>query len=532
MSNVAIQITTPPEGAPAARHTKSFLMPTVTPPLPNLDGPKGLLTAQNEQDLGFRIMMGQLDLVRALAVDTSIVASMVDAIWDAMGAKDKVDKAVAVIFHEGAWLRVGSLPEAHYPSKKAEKAARDKSHEQYAALVRRKLNTIQTLISELRSYSANGMDDTLFSSVVREELRQKLSEVLPYDLILNRAAEQFRVNCKELSMRCRDLLKFICEEVRIPRAKAEGIISGNWTSPKLIPALLLSGGYELKLFPPAAMKKLRLGITQRQKAILEAASTGEAPAAEILAAWSIFMRVDRDIEKCAGIFAGANVRLVEQQVNQYRFSDLDVVRSAANMGLARAVYRFAPEKGFRFSTMAITWLRVSIHRDLADQEMVRLPEGMHKHMRDLKDALRETPNASIDALVEATNLKTEEVRNLIHLVGKPTSIDSSFQEGGSTEVDGLHEMLADTNNDFVSDVEEDSTRDYVKDKLGSVLDERELFVLVNRYGIGDVHEKTLAEMAELMKLSKERVRQLEIQALGKIRESEFAGVLLEMWGDL
>lgn len=110
-------------------------------------------------------------------------------------------------------------------------------------------------------------------------------------------------------------------------------------------------------------------------------------------------------------------------------------------------------------------------------------------MRDLKDALRETPNASIDALVEATNLKTEEVRNLIHLVGKPTSIDSSFQEGGSTEVDGLHEMLADTNNDFVSDVEEDSTRDYVKDKLGSVLDERELFVLVNRYGIGDVHER-------------------------------------------
>ncbi|MNG32304.1 RNA polymerase sigma factor SigB [compost metagenome] len=68
--------------------------------------------------------------------------------------------------------------------------------------------------------------------------------------------------------------------------------------------------------------------------------------------------------------------------------------------------------------------------------------------------------------------------------------------------------------------------------LGSVLDERELFILVNRYGIGDVHEKTLAEMAELMKLSKERVRQLEIQAIGKIRESEFASVLLDMWGDL
>lgn len=94
--------------------------------------------------------MGQLDLVRALAVDTSIVSSMVKEIWDAMGEKDKVDKAVALIYHDGAWLRVGTLPEGDYSAKEAHKNAKAIADQKFASLVRRKLNTIRTLISELR----------------------------------------------------------------------------------------------------------------------------------------------------------------------------------------------------------------------------------------------------------------------------------------------------------------------------------------------------------------------------------------------
>ncbi|MBM5458922.1 RNA polymerase subunit sigma [Pseudomonas sp. P66] len=532
MSNVAIKYSNTLPSAPEARLGLGFTLPTQMPPFPLLDGPKGLLTARNEQDLGYRILLGQLDRVRALAVDTGIVSAMVKEIWDAMGEKDNVDKAVALIYHEGAWLRVGTLPEGDYSDKKVRKAAKAIADEEFATLVRRKLNGIQTLISELRGYATEGMDGTLFSSAVRDELRQKLSEILPYDYILNRAVDQFRANCKELTSRTRDLIKFICEEVRIPKVKAEGIISGNWTSPKLIPALLISGGYELKLFPPAAMKNLRLGITQRQKAILEAASTGEAPAAEILAAWSVFMRVDRDIEKCADIFTKANVRLVEQQVGRFRFSDSQIVRSAANMGLTRAVYRFAPEMGFRFSTIAIQWIQVSINRDLVDQESIRLPEGMHKQLRLIKDKLQLNPNESIQSLAKATKLDEDLVRDLVHLVGSRTSIDSTFQESGSADTDGLHEMLADTNNDFMSEIEEESTRNFVNETLGQVLNEREIFVMMNRYGMGDSQEMTLAELAAIMSLSKERVRQIEMQAIGKIRDSAFAESLFEMWGDM
>jgi len=535
MSSLAIKHLNNLPSAPAARLGLGFTLPTEIPPFPLLDGPKGLLTASDEQDLGYRILLGQLELVRALAADTGIVSTMVQEIWDAMGEQDNVEKAVALIFHEGAWLRVGTLPEGDYSNKNLRKAAKAVADEEFAALVRRKLNGIQTLISELRGYAAEGMDGTLFSAAVRDELRQKLSEILPYDFILNRAADRFRVNCKELTSRTRDLIKFICDEVRIPKVKVEGIISGNWTSPKLIPALLISGGYELQLFPPAAMKNLRLGITQRQKAILTAASTGEAPAAEILAAWSVFARVDRDIEKCADIFTKANFRLVEQQVGRFRYADTEIVRSAANMGLTRAVYRFAPEMGFRFTTIAVQWIKVSINRDLVDQESIRLPEGMHKHLRLIKSMLQANPQLSVQTLAKATDLDLDLVRDLVHLAGSQLSIDATFSDIGSSDSDnqhGLYDLLPDPNNDFMSEIEEASTRDFVQETLGQVLSERETFVIVNRYGLGEAKEMTLAELAEIMVLSKERVRQIEMQAIAKIRDSDFSESLFALWGDM
>lgn len=532
MSQVATRNVDATQSAPLARLEHGFLLPKVTPPFPVLEGRRALLSASDEQDLGFRILMGQLAMMRALAVDTKIIEAMIQEIWAAMGEKDHVAKAVALIFHDGRWIRAGSVPADARLSKEAKRAAKSAADKTFASLARRKLNVIQTLVHELRAYGESGMEDTLFSAVVREELRQHLSEILPYDYILNRAAQRFRSNCKELSARCRDLVKFICGEVRLPKAKVEGIIGVNWTCPKLIAVLHASGGYELRLFPPAEMKRLRLGITQRQKAILEAASVGEAPASEILASWSAFTHVDRDIQKCVGIFTGANFRLVEQHVGRYSFVEHQVVRSAANMGLTRAVYRFAPEMGFRFSTIAMTWLEVSILRDLADQDLVRLPEGMHKQVRMLKDFMAEHPNASVESIVEALSINADDVRDLMHLVGNRMSIDTAFQDEGSGESDGLHATLADPNNDFVREVEERRDHEVVMNALRSVLDERELFVLLNRFGIGDVPEHKLGDLAAIMGLSKERVRQIEMQALGKLRESGFSPVLMDMWGDM
>lgn len=491
-----------------------FTLPTQMPALPVLSGPKDLLTAQQETDLGFGIIMGQLDLLRALAVDTEIVMAMLDDIWVAMGENDTVDKAVSLLFVDGVWIRVDEL-----------------DRKEFAALTRKKLNSIHTLVAELHAYVIEGMDGTLFAAAVRDDLRQKLSEMVPYDYILNRATEQFRVKCNGLNQQCKNLVAFIADEVRISKKKAEKIVAGNWTSPKLIPSLLQSGGYELKLYPPAEMRRLRTGILERQRLIIETASTGEAPAAELLASWSAFGRFDRQVQACVGLFVKANFRLVEGMIYNYKFSDLDIVRSAANMGLVRAVYRFAPEKGFKFSTIAVSWIQQSILRDLSQQEMIRLPDGTHKVLSQLKAALSENPNASIEALMQITRLSKDDVRNLMHHVGigKPVSLDSTFHDGGSTESDGMHEMLADPNNCFVEDVVEENASSYISDVLGSVLRGRELYVVMNRFGLGNEEAKTLEEMSALLSLSKERVRQIQKQALAKLRDSEFGEHLQDLW---
>lgn len=500
---------------PSVRAAKvGFRLPEVLPPIPTLDGPKTLLSAEQEQGLGYRIIQGQLDLVSALAVDTGIVETMVKEMWDALGEGDNADKAVALVFHQGVWLRAGMLPKA-----------------EFANLARKKLNSIRSLISELRAMSKQGLDETLFTAAVRDELRDRLGQILPYDYILNRAADQFRVKCKGLSALCRDLVKFIAEEVRLSKAQVEGIVCGNWTSPKLIPALLASGGYELKFYPPAEMKRLRTGIVERQHQILHAATIGEAPAGQLLASWSVFMRFGRDIEACVETFVKANMRLVERHVYQYRFSDIEVVRSAANMGLVRAVYRFAPEMGFKFSTIAVTWIRVCILRDLNEQEMIRLPEGAHQSLQKLKAALAANPNASQEALEEATGLSADDVENLMYLVGigKPVSLDSTYQDAGSTDVEGMHESIADPNVSFEAEVVEENTSEFMGGILGELLDDREMLVITHRFGLGGIEEKTLADMAEMMGLSKERVRQIQCQALEKLRNSEYGESLLELW---
>ena len=503
---------TPTDASPTK--VLGFQLPEQLPAMPVLDGPKALLTAAQEQDLGYRIIQGQLDLLGALAVDTKIVDEMVDDIWDALGEKDNVEKAVALVFHEGAWLRAGAIP-----------------RQEFAALVRLKLNSIRSLISELRALSSEGMDETLFTAAVRDDLRARLGQILPYDFILNRAADKFRVKCKGLSTQCRALVKFISDEVRIPRKQVEGIVCGNWTSPKLIPALLMSGGYELKLYPPAELKRLRLGITERQSEILSVASSGEAPAGQLLAAWAVFSRFGRDIEACVETFVKANLRLVESYVNQYRFADVEIVRSAASMGLVRAVYRFAPEMGFKFSNIAVSWIRVSILRDLNEQEMIRLPEGSHQSIQKLKAALNSNPSASQEALIEATGLSQSDVENLMYLIGigKPVSLDSSFQEDGSAESDGMHEMISDPNITFESQVIEDNAASFLGGILEGLLDARELLVVTHRFGIGGVDEKTLGEVAAMMSISKERVRQIQCQALAKIRDSEFGDSLHGLW---
>ncbi|HEP8399841.1 TPA: RNA polymerase subunit sigma [Pseudomonas aeruginosa] len=493
---------------------KGFLLPNSLPALPSLEGPKALLSLNQEQSLGYRIILGQLSLLKAISSDTSILQGLVTDIWNSIGENDSVDKAAALIFQDGAWVRAGSIPDS-----------------EFASILRKKLNTIQTLIAELKAFALPGFEDNLFVAAVRDEIQKKVLEILPYDLILNRAAGEFRTKCKELSSLCKGLVKYISEEVRLPRSKVARIINGKWTSPKLMPGLMLSGGYELKLYPQKELRRLRQEIVEKQRDILSAASTADMPAEQLLAALEGFNSAERVVHETVGFFANANMRLVDQIVSGYRFAtDLEQVRSAAQLGLVRSIYRYAPEMGFKFSTLGMTWIRQTILRDLTQQELIRLPEGSHGALSKLTAALKEQPNASKKHLSKVCGLSMDDVENLLYFVGvgKPMSIDSTFQESGSSEAEGMHDLLADSNNSFVEEVMEEDAAGYITEVLGDVLNQRELQVVVARYGIGGAEAQTLATLSEIMGVSKERVRQIECEALKKLRESEHAECMLEI----
>lgn len=494
--------------------SKGFLLPSNLPAMPVLEGAKSLLSLAQEQALGYRIILGQFGVLKAISNDTSILQGLVSDIWNAIGENESVDKAAAMILQDGAWVRAGAIPDA-----------------EFASLLRKKLNTIQTLIAELKAFAEPGLEDNLFVAAVRADLQRKVLEILPYDLVLNRAAGEFRAKCKDISGLCKDLVKYISDEVRIPRRSVGRIINGKWTSPKLMPSLMLSGGYELRLYPQKELRRLRQAIVDQQRLIYSAASTADIPAEDLLAALEEFNSAERVVHDSVGFFASANIRLVDQVVSGYRFAnDLEQVRSAAQLGLVRSIYRYAPEKGFKFSTLGMTWIRQTILRDLTQQELIRLPEGSHGALSKLNAALKEHPNASKARLSKMTGLSLDDVENLLFFVGsgKPVSLDSTFQESGSSEAEGMHEHLADQNNCFADEVIEENTAAYVADVLGDVLTERELQVVTARFGIGGGEAQTLATLSEKMGVSKERVRQIENEALKKLKDSRFAGALLEL----
>ncbi|HHH9441222.1 TPA: sigma factor-like helix-turn-helix DNA-binding protein [Pseudomonas aeruginosa] len=494
--------------------SKGFLLPTTLPSMPVLEEAKSLLSLAQEQALGYRIILGQFGVLKAISNDTSVLQGLVTDIWNAIGENESVDKAAAMILQDGTWVRAGAIPDADF-----------------ASLLRKKLNTIQTLIAELKTFAEPGLENNLFVAAVRADLQRKVLEILPYDLVLNRAAGEFRAKCKDISGLCKDLVKYISDEVRLPRRSVARIINGKWTSPKLMPSLMLSGGYELKLYPQKELRRLRQAIVDQQRLIYSAATTADIPAEDLLAALEDFNAAERVVHDSVGFFASANIRLVDQVVSGYRFAvDLEQVRSAAQLGLVRGIYRYAPEKGFKFSTLGMTWIRQTILRDLTQQELIRLPEGSHGALCKLSAALKERPNASKDHLSKMTGLSLDDVENLLFFVGsgKPVSLDSTYQESSGSEAEGMHDHLADENNCFAEEVMEENSATYVAGVLGDVLTERELQVVTARFGIGGGEPQTLAQLSEKMGVSKERVRQIENEALKKLKDSRFAGALLEL----
>ena len=269
--------------------------------------------------------------------------------------------------------------------------------------------------------------------------------------------------------------------------------------------------------------KIRKQIADKRKVDPESISEEDWAKAANLPAWELAVRI-QEAEEAKRRLIESNLRLVVSIAKRYAsrgISLADLIQEG-NLGLIRAVEKFDPERGFRFSTYATWWIRRAIARAVINNSRtIRIPvyvaELINKVIKTelrLQQILQREPTD--EEIAAETKMSVERVREIRRAAVEPISIESPVGERDNAT---LGEFIP--SSDIVPTPEDVTERLILREQIDMILEKlqpRERDVVRLRFGLDDGYQRTLEEVGAELKITRERVRQLELRALRKLRQ--------------